>query len=75
MPVFTEIGYEILFCGKICYALTLKVITNYLASINLLALGEALMVVKKYGIDLSIGFQAIKISSGNSFVHEIESKV
>ena len=75
LPVFTEIGYEILFCGKLGNALTLKVITNYLASINLLALGEALMVAKKYGINLSTTFQAIKISSGNSFVHETETKV
>ena len=53
----------------------MKVVTNYLASLNLLALGEALMVCKKYGIDLNTAFHAIKISSGNSFVHETEGKV
>ena len=41
----------------------------------MLALGEALMVCKKYGIDLKTAFEGIKISSGNSFVHETESQV
>ena len=33
------------------------------------------MVCKKYGIDLKTAFEGIKISSGNSFVHETESQV
>jgi 3-hydroxyisobutyrate dehydrogenase len=74
-PVLSCIGHQILHCGNIGKASTLKVVTNYLASINLLALGEALMVCKKYGIDLKTAFEGIKISSGNSFVHETESKV
>ena len=74
-PILTELGYEILFCGKIGNASTLKVVTNYLASANLLSLGEALIVSKKYGLNLKTTYQAIKISSGNSFVHETESKV
>ena len=75
LPILSVIGHEILYCGKIGNASTLKVVTNYLASINLLALGEALMVCKKYGLDLTKAFHGIKISSGNSFVHETESKV
>ena len=75
LPILSEIGYKILFCGKLGNASTLKVVTNFLASTNLLSIGEALMVSKKYGIDLEIAYQAIKISSGNSFVHETESKV
>ncbi|PPR46335.1 MAG: 2-(hydroxymethyl)glutarate dehydrogenase [Alphaproteobacteria bacterium MarineAlpha6_Bin1] len=74
-PILSEIGYEILYCGKIGNASTLKIATNYLASIHLLSLGEALMVCKKYGLDLKTAYQGIKISSGNSFVHETESKV
>ena len=74
-PILSCIGHQILHCGEIGKASTLKVVTNYLASINLLALGEALMVCKKYGIDLKTAFEGIKISSGNSFVHETESKV
>ena len=75
LPLLSEIGYRILYCGKMGNASTLKVITNYLASINLFALGESFMVAKKYGIDLGVAFQGIKISSGNSFVHETESQV
>jgi len=74
-PVLSCIGYKILHCGKIGNASTLKVVTNYLASINLLAIGEALMVSKKYGLDLKTVYNGIKISSGNSFVHETESQV
>ena len=74
-PILSCIGHQILHCGDIGRASTLKVVTNYLASINLLALGEALMVCKKYGIDLKNAFEGIKISSGNSFVHETESQV
>ncbi len=74
-PILSCIGHQILHCGEIGKASTLKVVTNYLASINLLALGEALMVCKKYGIDLKTAFEGIKISSGNSFVHETESLV
>ena len=74
-PILSEIGYEILFCGKLGNASTLKVITNFLALTNLLSLGEGLMLSNKYGIDLETAFHAIKISSGNSFVHETESKV
>ena len=75
MPILSQVGYNILYCGKIGNASTLKVVTNYLASTNLLAIGEALMVCKKYGLDLKTAFHAIKISSGNSFVHETESQV
>ena len=74
-PILSCIGHQILHCGEIGKASTLKVVTNYLASINLLALGEAFMVCKKYGIDLKTAFEGIKISSGNSFVHETESQV
>ena len=74
-PILSEIGFEVLYCGKLGNASTLKVVTNYLASINLLSLGEALMVCRKYGIDLKKAYQGIKISSGNSFVHETESQV
>jgi len=74
-PILSCIGHQILHCGELGKASTLKVVTNFLASINLLAIGEALMVCKKYGIDLQTAYEGIKISSGNSFVHETESQV
>ena len=53
----------------------LKVVTNFLASAHLAALGEALMTAKQAGMDLNTTYEAIRISSGNSFVHETESQV
>jgi 3-hydroxyisobutyrate dehydrogenase len=46
-----------------------------LAFIHLIATGEALMLAKKGGIDLTDAFNIIKASSGNSFVHETEGQV
>ncbi len=74
-PILSKMGHQILFCGKLGNSSILKVITNFLASINLLALGEALSVAKKNKIDLGLTHKAIKISSGNSFVNDTETKV
>ena len=68
-------------CGRIFHvgplgsASDLKVITNMLAFVHLVACGEALMLAKRAGIDLALAFDAIRASSGNSFVHETESQV
>ena len=75
LPVLTVMGKKILYTGKLGSASILKVITNYLASVNLVSIGEALTVAKKSGMDLQTTYEAIKISSGNSFVHETESQV
>tara|TARA_Y100000590_G_scaffold396080_1_gene476499 strand:+ start:599 stop:1540 length:942 start_codon:yes stop_codon:yes gene_type:complete len=75
LPVLTVMGRKILHTGKLGSASVLKVITNYLASVNLVSIGEALTVAKKSGMDLKTTYEAIKISSGNSFVHETESQV
>ena len=74
-PILSKLGHQILFCGKIGNASILKIITNYLASLNLLGIGEALALSKKNNIDLGLSYKAIKISSGNSFVNETETKV
>ena len=74
-PILSSIGNKILYTGNLGSASILKVITNYLATINLVALGEAFTIAKKSKIDLKKSFKAIKISSGNSFVHETESQL
>ena len=53
----------------------MKVVTNYLATANLITLSEALVTSKMAGMDLNVAYEAIRISSGNSFVHETESQV
>jgi len=75
LPVLTAMGREILHTGELGSASILKVITNYLASTHLAALGEAWAVAKKSNLDMSKTYKGIKISSGNSFVHETESQV
>ena len=68
-------GKKVLHTGNIGTASVLKVMTNYLATANLVSCCEALTTMKGEGLDLAKTFEAIKISSGNSFVHETESKV
>ena len=74
-PVLTSMGRRILHTGDLGTASILKVVTNYLASVHLVGLGEALMTAKKAGMDLNTAYEAIRISSGNSFVHETESQL
>ena len=61
--------------GPIGSAAVIKVITNMLAFIHLVAAGEALMLAKQGGLDLAQAFHAIAASSGTSFVHETESQL
>jgi 3-hydroxyisobutyrate dehydrogenase len=75
LPALSAMGRKILHTGELGSASILKVITNYLASVNLVSVGEALTVAKKSDLDLKTTYEAIKISSGNSFVHETESQV
>ena len=75
LPILTTMGRKILHTGDLGTASILKVITNYLASVHLAALGEAWTVAKKSNLDLDKTYKGIAISSGNSFVHETESQV
>ena len=75
LPLLTTMGRRILHTGELGSASILKVVTNYLATVNLVSCAEALMVSKLAGMDLNVAFEAIAISSGNSFVHETESQV
>ncbi len=75
LPLLTKMGRRVLHTGEVGSASVLKVITNYLATANLLSCCEALTVAKAAGMDLGISYEAIRISSGTSFVHETESQV
>ena len=75
MPVLTTMGRRILHTGDLGTASMLKVMTNYLATANLLTVCEALVTSKAAGMDLNTTYEAIAISSGNSFVHETEGQV
>jgi len=75
LPALTVMGRKILHTGELGSATVLKVITNYLASAHLVALGEAWTIAKKSNLDLAKAYKGIAVSSGNSFVHETESQV
>lgn len=75
LPVLTTLGRRVLHTGEIGSASVLKVMTNYLATANLVTVCEALVTAKAAGIDLNTTYEAIAISSGNSFVHETEGQV
>lgn len=75
LPLLTTMGRRVLHTGDLGSASVLKVITNYLATANLLTCCEALVTAKGAGMDLATAYEAIRISSGTSFVHETESQV
>jgi len=75
LPALAAMGRRILHTGPLGSASVLKVVTNYLASVHLVALGEAMMTAKMASMDMNTTYEAIRISSGNSFVHETESQV
>jgi 3-hydroxyisobutyrate dehydrogenase len=75
LAALEAMGGSIFYMGELGKACVIKVITNMLAFIHLVAAGEALMLAKRGGLDLGQAFAAIKASSGTSFVHETESQL
>lgn len=75
LPLLTTLGRRVLHTGELGSASMLKVLTNYLATVHLIANAEALVVAKAAGMDLNTAYEAIAISSGNSFSHVTESQV
>lgn len=75
MPLLQTLGRRILHTGPIGTASTLKVMTNYLATSNLISVCEALVVMKAAGMDMATTYEAMTISSGTSFVAETEGQV
>lgn len=75
LPAFKAMGSKIFHMGPLGSAAVIKVITNMLAFIHLKAVGEALMLAKRGGLDLAQAYHAIAASSGNSFVHETEGQL
>ena len=74
-PAIRAMGGKLFHMGPLGSAAIIKVITNMLAFIHLVADGEALMLAKRGGLDLGQAWQAISASSGTSFVHETEGQL
>src|SRR5262249_46061248 len=73
--LFEAIGDKVFHVGPLGRASDLKVITNLLAFVHVVAVGEALMLAKRSGLDLAVAYDVISASSGTSFVHETEGQV
>jgi len=74
-PILGVMGKEVIHLGPLGNASVVKVVTNMLAFIHLVAAGEGMMLAAKQGVDLGAAYKAIRASSGNSFVHETESQL
>jgi len=74
-PALSSMCDKIFHMGPMGSASLIKVITNMLAFIHLVADGEALMLAKRGGLDLKTAWEAIAASSGSSFVHETEGQL
>jgi 3-hydroxyisobutyrate dehydrogenase len=74
-PILEAMGGRLFHMGPLGSAAVIKVITNMLAFIHLVADGEALMLARRAGLDLGLAWEAIRASSGTSFVHETEGQL
>ena len=74
-PAIRAMGNQVFHMGPLGSAAVIKVITNMLAFIHLVADGEALMLAQRGGLDLGQAWRAIAASSGSSFVHETEGQL
>ena len=74
-PILEIMGKEVIHLGPIGNASVVKVVTNMLAFIHLVAAGKGMMLAARQGVDLGAAYRAIRASSGNSFVHETESQM
>uniref|UniRef100_A0A0G4GJX3 3-hydroxyisobutyrate dehydrogenase n=1 Tax=Chromera velia CCMP2878 TaxID=1169474 RepID=A0A0G4GJX3_9ALVE len=75
LPLLTVLGRRVLHTGPIGSASKLKVMTNYLGTVNLVSCCEAMTTMKAAGVDMATCYEAMKMSSGTSFVHETESQL
>ena len=75
LPLLTTLGRRVLHTGEIGTASILKVMTNYLATANLLTVCEAMVTMKAAGLDMATTYEAITISSGTSFSAETEGQI
>ena len=74
-PLLAAMGKRIFYVGPLGRASDLKVVTNMLAFIHLVACGEALALSAEAGLDLKQAWEVIAASSGTSFVHETEGQL
>ena len=72
LPILQQSTKKVLYMGEMGTATIAKVISNMLAATNLVAMGEAMMLGKRGGVELKSLFEAIRFSAGNTYVWETE---
>jgi 3-hydroxyisobutyrate dehydrogenase len=73
--LLAAMGGRVFYVGPLGNATAIKVITNMLAFVHLVAAGEALMLAKRANLDLAQAYDVIAASSGTSFVFETEGQL
>jgi 3-hydroxyisobutyrate dehydrogenase len=71
-PLISLSAPRIVRCGEFGHETVVKILTNMLCAVQDCAMGEAMMIAKKSGVDMKLLFDAMRISSGNSFCWETE---
>jgi 3-hydroxyisobutyrate dehydrogenase len=73
-PVLEVMG-QIIVCGELGTGNVVKLVTNQIWFINAAAIGEGLVLGKKSGVDVTVLWDAIKRSVGDTFVarHDVPS--
>ncbi|XP_045618258.1 2-hydroxy-3-oxopropionate reductase [Procambarus clarkii] len=74
-PILEASYLEVLYIGEVGTAMLVKVVSNMLACVHVIAMGEVLMLAKRANLDLKVFWEAIRLSAGNSFVWETGAPV
>jgi L-threonate 2-dehydrogenase len=68
-PILQAVAKNVYFCGKnLGDGQTVKMINQLLVTVGFIAMGEAVVLAEKSGLDLSLVHEAIKNSAGDSWV-------
>jgi 3-hydroxyisobutyrate dehydrogenase len=67
-PLLKAMGANVFYCGDIGAGNVVKLVNNMLAFIHMMGAAEAVVLGKKAGVDPNVLWQAVKASSGGSFV-------
>lgn len=69
--VFEAVGKNLFHVGSIGQGMVVKLINNMLMHVNAVAVAEAAILARKAGLDLQVLYDAVRVSSGNSFAFEL----
>jgi 3-hydroxyisobutyrate dehydrogenase len=69
-PLLKAIGANVFYCGNSGAGNVVKLVNNMLAFIHMMGAAEAIVLGTKAGVDPNVLWQAVKASSGGSFVWE-----